>query len=141
MQIISVAAVSARTTTSLHLAQGLALQGFRVLAVDLDPKGSLSETFGNFPSGIPVNNASISVVLRYDGSRVSIRCVIKPTHFVGLDLVAGCFELGEFERERSGRYRSENFWCPDASARMVSVLKDVEGDYDVVITVPLTTAS
>nr|WP_234839306.1 AAA family ATPase [Sinorhizobium medicae] len=118
------------------MAQGRALQGFRVLAVDLDPKGSLSETFGNFPSGIPVHNASISVVLRYDDSRVSIRCVIKPTHFDGLDLVAGCFELGEFERETSGRYHSENFWYPDASARMVSVLKDVEGDYDVVITVP-----
>jgi chromosome partitioning protein len=35
-----------KTTTALALAQGLALRGRKVLAVDLDPQGSLSTLFG-----------------------------------------------------------------------------------------------
>src|SRR5579863_2873624 len=37
---------SAKTTTSAHLAHYLALCGYRVLAVDLDPQASLSAMFG-----------------------------------------------------------------------------------------------
>lgn len=133
LQIISVAAGPARTTTALYLVQGLALQGFRVLAVDLDPKGSLSEMFGYFSSIIPVHNASMYAAVRYDDYRASIRTAIRSTHFDGLDLVPGSFELGEFEQESSRRYRSEGLRLPDASVRMVSAIKDVEADYDVVV--------
>ncbi|MBL7590308.1 AAA family ATPase, partial [Escherichia coli] len=40
---------SGKTTTAVHLAQYLALQGYRVLAVDLDPQASLSALFGYQP--------------------------------------------------------------------------------------------
>ena len=40
---------SGKTTTSAHLAQYLALQGYRVLAVDLDPQASLSALMGVLP--------------------------------------------------------------------------------------------
>ncbi|WP_456304788.1 nucleotide-binding protein, partial [Acetobacter fabarum] len=33
---------SGKTTSAAHLAQGLALDGLRVLAIDLDPQASLS---------------------------------------------------------------------------------------------------
>lgn len=36
----------AKTTTALNIAVGLAAQGSRVLAVDLDPQGNLSAVFG-----------------------------------------------------------------------------------------------
>ncbi|WP_457662619.1 plasmid partitioning protein RepA [Sinorhizobium medicae] len=133
LQIISVGYGSASTTTAFYLVQGLALQGFRVLAVDLDPNGSLSEMFGYFSSVIPVHNASMYAAIRYDERRANIRTVIRPTHFDGLDLVPGTIELGHFERECSRRYHSEGLRYPDASARMVSVLKEVEGDYDVIV--------
>ena len=45
LQVLAVANFkggSAKTTTSLYLAQYLALAGYRVLAVDLDPQASLS---------------------------------------------------------------------------------------------------
>jgi chromosome partitioning protein len=134
LQIIAVAAGPARITTSLYLAQGLALQGFRILAVDLDPNGALSEMFGYLPTIYPVHNASMSAVIRYDDDdRVSMRSVIQTTHFDGLDFVPGSFELAEFEEESSRRFRSENLSYPDASIRMVSALKQVERDYDVVV--------
>ncbi|MBY3137122.1 plasmid partitioning protein RepA [Rhizobium laguerreae] len=132
LQIISVAAGSASTTTSFYLAQGLALQGYRVLAIDLDVRGSLSKMFGYLPSGYPVPNVSMFAALRYDDDRVGMSSVIRPTHFDGLDFVPGTFELGEFEEESSRLYRSK-WGYPDASIRMVDALKEVEEDYDVVV--------
>src|SRR5580698_2981565 len=40
---------SGKTTTAAHLSQFLALRGFRVLAIDLDPQASLSALFGYQP--------------------------------------------------------------------------------------------
>ncbi|WP_457813850.1 AAA family ATPase (plasmid) [Sinorhizobium meliloti] len=135
LQIISVAVGSASTTTSFYLSQGLALQGFRVLAIDLDARGSLSKMFGYLPTGYPVHNASMSAVLRYDDEslpRVSMDSVILPTNFDGLYFVPGTFELGRFEEESTRRYRSK-WGYPDASIRMVHALKEVEDLYDVVV--------
>jgi len=125
LQIISVAAGPARTTTAFYLVQGLALQGFRVLAIDLDPQGSLSERFG-YSSGMgPEYNASMYAAIRYDDDQASIRTVIRPTHFDGLYFVPGSIELRLFEEESSRRYHSEGLRYPDASVRMVSALKEV----------------
>ena len=52
LQVISVMNFkggSGKTTTSAHLAQFLALRGYRVLAIDLDPQASLSALFGHQP--------------------------------------------------------------------------------------------
>ncbi|ASQ12711.1 AAA family ATPase [Sinorhizobium meliloti] len=134
LQIISVAVGSASTTTSFYLAQGLALQGFRVLAIDLDERGSLSKMFGYLRTGFPVHNASMSAVLRYDDDdRVSMGSVILPTKFDGLNFVPGTFELGDFEDESSRRCYSSKWGYPDAGIRMVNALKEVEEKYDVVV--------
>ncbi|MQX77601.1 plasmid partitioning protein RepA [Sinorhizobium medicae] len=135
LQIISVAAGSASTTTSLYLAQGLALQGYRVLAIDLDPEGSLSEMFGYYFPDIHFSEhpASMYAALSYDDDRVSMLSVIQPTHFAGLDLVPGTYELFKFERESKKRFHSGKLRYPDASIRMVDALKEVEENYDVVV--------
>ncbi|WP_245495097.1 AAA family ATPase [Rhizobium ruizarguesonis] len=132
LQIISVAAGSASTTTSFYLAQGLAIQGCRVLAIDLDVQGALSKMFGYPPADDIAHYPSMYSALRYDERRVSMRRVIQPTHFDGLDFVPGTFELGHFEVESSRRYRSE-WGYPDASIRMFDAVKKVEEDYDVVV--------
>ncbi|MHC2543523.1 chromosome partitioning protein [Sinorhizobium meliloti] len=132
LQIISVAVSSASTTTSFYLAQSLALQGFRVLAIDLDAMGSLSKMFGYLPTGFPVHNASMHAVLRYGDDRVSMDSVILPTNFDGLDFVPGTLELDRFEEESTLRYSSK-WGYPDASIRMVDALKEVEDLYDVVV--------
>ncbi|MBY2910890.1 plasmid partitioning protein RepA [Rhizobium leguminosarum] len=133
LQIISVVAGPASTTTSFYLAQGLALQGFRVLAIDLDSHGSLSKMFGFYYFGYPVHNASIYAAIRFDEHQESMRSAIQPTLFDGLDLVPGSAELSFFEEECGRRFRSEKLRYPDASARMVSALKEVEADYDVIV--------
>ncbi len=136
LQIVTVANFkggSAKTTTSLYLAQGLALQGYRVLAIDLDPQASLSAMFGYQPEFDIAPNATLYGAIRYDDERVGMRSVIRKTYFAGIDLVPGNLELMEFEHETpramSKRSGPESLFF----RRVAAAIEDVEADYDVVV--------
>ncbi|WP_392713844.1 AAA family ATPase [Rhizobium ruizarguesonis] len=133
LQIITVAPGPTSATTSLYLAQGLALKGFRVLAIDLDDDGALSEMYGWFTSISYYPDSSMEAALRLNKPR-SISSIIEKTCFDGLDFVPGTPGLGFFEFECMQRYlNGEDVEGTDASLRMVRALKDVEEDYDVVV--------
>ncbi|MEL6242974.1 MAG: plasmid partitioning protein RepA [Pseudomonadota bacterium] len=137
LQILAVANFkggSAKTTTSVHLAHFLALQGYRVLAIDLDPQASMSAMFGAQPEFDVDTNETIYAALRYDDQRKSIREVIRPTYFPGLDLIPGNIEVMEFEYDtprvlamKEAKTGSVFF------ERLDEAIREVEGDYDVVI--------
>ncbi len=136
LQVITVANFkggSAKTTTSLYLAQGLALQGYRVLAIDLDPQASLSAMFGYQPEFDVAPNTTLYGAIRYDEDRVDMRSVIRKTYFAGIDLVPGNLELMEFEHE-TPRALSKRTGPEDLFFRRVAVAIDqIEADYDVVV--------
>ena len=90
---------SGKTTTSAHLAQYLALRGFRVLAVDLDPQSSLSTLFGVQPETDLGENETLYAAIRYDNKRRPLQDIVRPTYFAGIDLVPGNLELQEFEHD------------------------------------------
>ena len=72
LQVISVMNFkggSGKTTTAAHLAQYLALRGYRVLAIDLDPQASLSALFGHQPELDVGENETLYGAIRYDGDR------------------------------------------------------------------------
>lgn len=125
---------SAKTTTSIYLAQYLALQGYRVLAVDLDPQASLTSMLGVQPEFDLVEGDTLYGAIRYDEKRKPLREIIRQTYFTGLDLVPGNLELMEFEHEtpralierRTGQ--GEIFF-----KRVGAALSEVEADYDVVV--------
>lgn len=125
---------SGKTTTAAHLAQYLALRGYRVLAIDLDPQSSLSALFGIQPEADLEENETLYAALRYDEARRPLREVIRPTYFAGLDLVPANLELQEFEHDtprilaRSGRGADTPFF-----SRIAEVLASVASDYDVVV--------
>ena len=105
---------SGKTTTTVHLAQYLALRGFRVLAIDLDPQASLSALFGYQPETDLGRNDTLYGAVRYDDEARPLAEIVRRTYFSGLDLVPGNLELQEFEHEtpralmgrRSARRRS-----------------------------------
>lgn len=100
LQIITVANFkggSAKTTTALYLTQFLALQGFKVLAIDLDPQASLSAMFGYQPEFDIPENATLYGAIRYDDLRRPMNEVVRETYFEGVGLVPGNLELMEFE--------------------------------------------
>ncbi len=100
---------SGKTTTAAHLAQKLALDGYRVLAIDLDPQASLSALHGVQPEFDLSDGGTIYDAIRYEDP-VSLRNIIQKTYFTNLDLIPGNLELMEFEHdtprailERSGK--------------------------------------
>lgn len=135
LQVLAVANFkggSGKTTTSTHLAQHLALQGYRVLAVDLDPQASMSALFGVTPETDVRANETLYAAIRYDDERRPLSEVIRSTYFDGIDLVPGNLELMEFEHTTPAALRS------DAShelffARIATALDDVADNYDVVV--------
>lgn len=137
LQIITVANFkggSAKTTTSLYLAQGLALQGFRVLAIDLDPQASLSAMFGLQPEFDIAENATLYGALRYDSDRVPMSSVVRPTYFAGISIVPGNLELMEFEHQ-TPRHMMESRGRPDEIffRRVSKAIAEVDHEYDVVV--------
>ncbi len=127
---------SGKTTTSTHLAQYLAMQGYRVLAVDLDPQASMSSLLGYQPELDLTGNDTIYGAIRYDDARVPLAKVIRSTYVDGLDLVPGNLELQEYEHTTpqhlanrpEGEAPSEMFF-----ARVQTALASVEENYDVVV--------
>lgn len=135
LQIISVVNFkggSGKTTTAVHLSQYLALRGFRVLTIDLDPQASLTALFGIQPEidATP----SLYDVLRYDAERCSIRDVIRGTNFPDLDIIPSNLELQEYEYETPIAMHAAD---PTAGrtfyTRVGTALAEVDADYDIVV--------
>jgi len=125
---------SAKTTTSAHLSHFLALHGFRVLAIDLDPQASLSAMFGAQPELDVGENETIFAPLRDGVSRRPIRDVIRKTYFTGIDLIPANIEVMEYEHE-TPRILAEkrNIKAGIFFEQLKLCINEVEQDYDVVI--------
>ena len=124
---------SGKTTTAAHLAQHLALQGYRVLAVDLDPQASLSALHGYQPEFDVEENGTLYGAIRYDDERRELGDIIRPTYFPGLHIVPGNIELMEFEHETPKALSIRQSGDPLFFARVARALATVEHEYDVVV--------
>ncbi len=137
LQVIAVANFkggSAKTTTSLYLAQFLALEGYRVLAVDLDPQASLSSMFGYQPEFEVGEGETLYGAIRYDGARRAMEEVVRPTYFTGVSLVPGNLELMEFEHQTPRAMMDRSLRGHDIFFRRVgSAIDEVRDEFDVVV--------
>lgn len=124
---------SGKTTTSAHLAQYLALQGYRVLAIDLDPQASLSALLGVLPELDVGSNQTLYAAIRYDAEKRPLSDVVRPTYFDGLDLVPGNLELMEFEHTTPKALTSGASDGTMFFARVAAALDEVAERYDVVV--------
>lgn len=124
---------SGKTTTSAHLAQYLALQGYRVLAVDLDPQASLSALLGVLPETDVGANETLYSAIRYDDLKRPLREVIRQTYFEGLNLVPGNLELMEFEHTTPKALSERGARDGLFFTRVAQAFDEVADDYDVVV--------
>lgn len=124
---------SGKTTTSAHLAQYLALRGYRVLAVDLDPQASLSALHGVQPEFDLADNQTLYGAIRYDEGRRALSDIIQSTYFTNLDLVPGNLELMEFEHETPKALLDVSAGNGLFFTRLDAALAEVADRYDVVV--------
>lgn len=131
LSVVNFKGGSGKTTTAAHLAQFLALKGYRVLAVDLDPQASLTALHGYQPEFDIGPNETLYGAIRYDDERRSLEKIVRSTYFSGLDLVPANLELMEFEHDTPKALvegETEAFF-----GRIATALGEVEDRYDVMI--------
>ncbi|WP_323039702.1 plasmid partitioning protein RepA [Gemmobacter sp.] len=121
---------SGKTTTAAHLAQRLALTGYRVLAIDLDPQASLTALHGVQPELDLTEGGTLYDAIRYDNP-APISQVIRRTYIPNLDLIPGNLELMEFEHDTPRALAQGNAGL--FFFRVKDALAQVDGDYDVVV--------
>jgi len=131
LSVVNFKGGSGKTTTAAHLAQFLALKGYRVLAVDLDPQASLTALHGYQPEFDIGPNETLYGAIRYDQDRRSLEQIVRSTYFSGLDLVPANLELMEFEHDTPKALvegETEAFF-----GRIATALGEVEDRYDVMV--------
>ncbi|WP_238368687.1 AAA family ATPase [Mesobacterium pallidum] len=124
-----------KTSLSVNLAQFLALRGYRILAVDLDPQASFSDMF-DVQADLD-RLPSIYDVLRYADPEtgegpIPITQAIHPTYVPNIDLVPGSMSMTEFEYETSASFRGGADGTP-FHRRIADALEAVDDAYDLVI--------
>ncbi|MEM9522906.1 MAG: plasmid partitioning protein RepA [Pseudomonadota bacterium] len=126
-QLMNFKGGSSKSTTSIHLAHYLALHGYRVLAIDLDPQGSLTSMCGISPE-IEFDGLTIYDAIRYDDP-APFDHVILETYFPGLCLAPSRLLLSEFETESAVHSTPEQPFF----TRLQNALAQVEDRFDIVL--------
>lgn len=121
---------SGKTTSTIHTAQRLALKGYKILCVDIDPQASLTTLFGYRPEVDFLETGTIYDAIRYDDP-LPLGSIIQKTFFTGIDLAPAGLILQEFEHE-TPRALMDNIQ-PPFFTRMAMALTEVEADYDLIL--------
>lgn len=124
---------SGKTTTSAHLSQYLALRGYRVLAIDLDPQASLSALFGHQPELDVGPNETLYGAIRYDEEQRPIAEIVRSTYIPDLHLIPGNLELMEFEHDTPRALMKRQPGDTLFFARIGQALAQAQNLYDIVI--------
>lgn len=112
-----------KTTATAHIAHYLALNGFRVLLVDLDPQGSLTGMCGIDPQVEFGNKTIYDAITVQDPSPMAE--VIRPTFLPGLFLAPAQLILSEFKMEARA---TGNF-----HTRLRDAIAQVQDQFDIVL--------
>ncbi|MFC5342932.1 AAA family ATPase (plasmid) [Brevundimonas staleyi] len=121
-----------KSTLSVHLAQYLAIQGYRVCLIDCDSQGSATTLFGYVPDLDLGEEDTLYPFLRHDEMR-SLDYALKDTHFDGLKLIPANLRLFQSEYELAARMARGSGRLLDRLAQGIASISD---QFDVVILDP-----
>ncbi len=122
----------AKTTTVAHLAQKCALEGLRVLIVDLDPQGSATFVCGGIIPDLELDyEDTICIALTEDPE--DIRRIIRKTHFDGLDIIPANLALQDAELGLPNAAINNIETLGSPAFRLKTALDLIKDDYDVII--------
>jgi chromosome partitioning protein len=118
-----------KSTLSVHLAQYLAIQGYRVALIDCDSQASSTTLFGYVPDLDLNEDQTLYPFLREDDMR-SLDYALLDTHFDGLKLVPANLRLFQSEYELAARMARGGGRLLDRLAQGIASIAD---QFDVVI--------
>lgn len=125
---------SGKTTSATHFAQYLALNGHRVLLIDLDPQASATAIFGIAPDTEIDAEATFAAWLRRDDDDETdalAQSILRKTYWPRLDLVPAGIALQHAEYELVGKLiRQRDFPFYN---ELSSFVERIESRYDIVV--------
>lgn len=119
----------AKTTISVHLAQWLAIRGFRVLILDLDSQASTTTMFGYTPD-IEIDEADTIAPYIY-GDQRTIHYAIRTTHIPNLSLIPANLQLYQAEYFIQAKSHQTPVY-----SYLPAALEDIKKDFEFIIIDP-----
>lgn len=138
-----------KSTLSVHLAQYLAIRGYRVLFIDSDPAANASSLFG-LNTDLEMLQWHYEALAAGDQADTTLNYTldefyrrefrefanaVRASYFPGIDLVPGSGALAEAEHDLTGAHAAD----PDRLNDLKRGIESVQDDYDVVIIDPSPT--
>jgi len=126
-----------KTVIATSLAQGLSLKGYKVLAIDFDPQGSMTALLGGNPAAVEQDETFTPLALppSSQGHRDSLVESIRPTYWSGVDVIAG--STGLFACEFYLPLRAMNAQAEGKRFNFLEVLQraldPIRAEYDYII--------
>lgn len=122
----------AKTTTVAHLAQKCALEGLRVLMIDLDPQGSASFVCGGLIPDLELEYEDTICNALMENPE-DIKKVIRKTHFDGLDIIPANLALQDAELGLPNSEINNVATLGSPAYRLKNCLSLISHNYDVII--------
>ena len=122
---------SGKTTSATHFAQYLALNGYRVLLIDLDPQASATALFGLAPALEVEEEATFAGWVRGERSPARADAIACSTYWPNIDLIPASIGLQHVEYELVGRLARQRDY--PFYAELLGLVGVLEERYDVVV--------
>ncbi|SUE95839.1 ParA family protein [Ectopseudomonas mendocina] len=122
----------AKTTTCIHLAQKAAMEGLRVLVVDLDPQASTTFNLGSVIPDIEVGKRDIindSMII----DPQMIHNAIVHTYFHNIHLIPSNLHLQELDVVLPNSEANNSAELGHPAYRLANALEVISNDYDLII--------
>ena len=120
-----------KSMTSLLLMQYLAIQGLKILAVDLDPQATLTTWLGFIPDIDLISDDTLATTLLEKED--DIYRVIQKTYFTGIDIIPANLELQNVELNLPLLTEEKITQLGSPLRRLNKALNLIKNKYDVVI--------
>ena len=120
-----------KSTLTCHIAQYLALKGYRVAIIDCDSQASTTTIFG-FNPDIDIDDEKTLLPFFRHGGEPDLRYGLRTTAWPGIDMIAANLGLYQAEYEAAARLRGN----ADALDRLRRGVENLAEDYDVVLLDP-----
>lgn len=122
-----------KSTVAVHLAQYLAIRGYRVALVDCDSQASATTLFGYVPDLDLTEDDTLYPFLRED-ERTSLDYALRKTHFDGLELIPANLRLFNSEYELAARMARGGF--DGLLSRLKVGIDSIADRFDVIVMDP-----
>lgn len=122
----------AKTTTVAHLSQKCALEGLRVLMIDLDPQGSASFVCGGLIPDLELEYEDTICTALMENPEDILK-VIRKTHFDGLDIIPANLALQDAELGLPNSELNNVKTLGSAAFRLRNCINLIKDKYDVII--------